>query len=91
MMRPAGDRGVLVELDGNPAAHAAWDEILDTAADLGGTTARSETPRGVARLAPVHADAAWSVRGADRPDTAPGAADPPPARADHVWFGGSSA
>ena len=34
---------------GNPAAHAAWDEILDTAADLGGTTARSETPRGVAR------------------------------------------
>jgi len=49
------------------------------------------TPRGVARLAPVHADAAWSVRGADRPHLAPAAADPAPTRADRVEFGGSSA
>lgn len=37
-------------------AHAAWDEILATAADLRGTTARAETPRAVARrLAREHA------------------------------------
>lgn len=34
---------------GVAAAHAAWDEILDMAADLRGTTVRSETPRAVAR------------------------------------------
>lgn len=31
------------------AAHAAWDEILATATDLGGAPVRAETPRGAAR------------------------------------------
>ncbi|CAN5190714.1 DUF3488 and transglutaminase-like domain-containing protein [soil metagenome] len=31
------------------AAHAAWDEIMATAADLGATPVRAETPRGTAR------------------------------------------
>ncbi|MGI8693721.1 MAG: transglutaminase TgpA family protein [Geodermatophilaceae bacterium] len=34
---------------GVTAAHSAWDEMLATAADLGASTPRAETPRAVAR------------------------------------------
>lgn len=49
-----------------PGAHAAWDELLDTATDLGLTSRQDETPRTLARRlareAMFDADSATAVR-----------------------------